>query len=120
GRAGGALPIPNMGGGPLTSPFLTDAQGYLQGRGQINIGDERIALLPVPLTTVYSHTASLYYTNITPTPTGVSGWKIASPGIQQITVSPAHPLVLFNLDVSLEWDARSDARFMAQLQYDLL
>ena len=37
------------------------------------------------------------------------------PGTQELVVSKANPLVLFNLDVSLEWDARNDGTFLDDL-----
>jgi hypothetical protein len=44
---------------------------------------------------------------------------VQATGVQTLTVSNANPLVLFNLDVSLEWDARADNRFLTQLDFDL-
>jgi len=38
-------------------------------------------------------------------------------GVQVLTVTAAHPLALFNLDVSLEWDARKDTAFLEQLKF---
>ncbi len=46
-------------------------------------------------------------------------YTVSALGVQTLTVSSANPLVLFNLDVSLEWDARNDALFMAQLNQDI-
>ncbi|HSG21068.1 MAG TPA: hypothetical protein VLA31_09885, partial [Burkholderiaceae bacterium] len=40
-------------------------------------------------------------------------------GVQTLTVSSDNPLVLFNLDVSLEWDARQDPAYLEQLKFDL-
>ncbi|MEI7646000.1 MAG: FG-GAP-like repeat-containing protein, partial [Chloroflexales bacterium] len=107
-----------------TAPaYTTNSLGYLEGRGTLAISDTLIALAPVPLPAayaeVYSPTVRLYATNIITTPTGVSGLTVAQSGVQTVTVSLAHPLALFDLRVSLEWDARYDARFMAQLQSDL-
>jgi len=39
--------------------------------------------------------------------------------VQSLTVSSAHPLQLFDMVVSLEWDARNDATFREQLEADL-
>ena len=47
-------------------PFKTDSQGYLQGRGAINVGDRLFALAPVTVTATYT----LYHTNAAPTRTG--------------------------------------------------
>ncbi len=102
--------------GSLTGePFKTDGQGYLQGRGSIGVGDRLYALAPITATAAYT----LYHTNGVPTPSGFDGFTVSAPGVQTIDVSPAHPLVLFNLDVSLEWDARNDEQYLSQLGYDL-
>ena len=39
--------------------------------------------------------------------------------MQTLTVSADNPLVLFNLDISLEWDARYDEQYLSQLAFDL-
>ena len=96
-------------------PFRTDGQGFLQGRGVINPGDTLIALAPVAATETYS----LYHTNATPTPVSIDVDPITTPGVQNLTVSSDHPLVLFNLDLSLEWDARNDSQYLARLEEDL-
>jgi len=62
---------------------------------------------------------TVYHTNATPTNTGLEAYTVTAPGVQTVTVSADHPLILFNLDVSLEWDARQDAVFLEQLRYDL-
>ena len=103
--------------------FTTNGSGYLGGRGELAFGDTLIALAPITLTgsfsDAYSPTVRLYATNIITTPNGVSGLTVTQSGVQTVTVSLAHPLALFDLSVSLEWDARYDARFMLQLQTDL-
>ena len=48
-------------------PFKTDGQGYLQGRGAINVGDRLFALAPITATETYT----LYHTSAAPTPTGL-------------------------------------------------
>jgi subtilisin-like proprotein convertase family protein len=66
--------------------------------------------------------APLYYTNavvntdgsVTPTYTAVN---VLSP--QFVAVSEQNPLLLFKLDVALEWDARNDEAFLQQLRFDL-
>lgn len=108
---------------PTAPAFITDASGYLGGRGELTSGDQLVALAPVPLpghyANAYSQTVRLFATNILTTTNGVRGFSVTSSGIQTVTVSLAHPLALFDLRISLEWDARYDARFMAQLQADL-
>ncbi|MBN2004490.1 MAG: VCBS repeat-containing protein [Anaerolineae bacterium] len=61
----------------------------------------------------------LYHTSATPISTGLTPYTVTALGVQTLTVSPANPLILFNLDVSLEWDARQDTLFLNQLKFDL-
>ena len=109
-QSGDAEPL-----GGVESPFHTDAHGYLQGRGQLEIGDQLVALLPITATDSYT----LYHTSAPATLTGIDAYTITAPGVQALAVSSANPLVLFDLDVSLEWDARNDEIFMSQLTFDL-
>ena len=39
-----------------------------------------------------------------------------APRITNPAISSAHPLLLFNLDLSLEWDARNDGAFLSDLE----
>jgi subtilisin-like proprotein convertase family protein len=120
GQPQGGLPLGNAG-----QPFRTDSQGYLQGRGQIALGDQLLALAPVSLppiyTARYSDSLHLYYTNGTAAPeiAGLNTDTITQPGVQQLLVSPDKPLLLFDLVVSLEWDASSDPVYLQQLEFDL-
>ncbi|HET9220963.1 MAG TPA: hypothetical protein VFO07_00580, partial [Roseiflexaceae bacterium] len=115
GKPLGALPIPNLSGQPPAVPFLTNLQGYLRGRGEIGPGDQLLALAPISATETYT----LYYTNGIPTLTGADAFTVTDPGVQTIAVSPAHPLVLFNLNVSLEWDASHSPSYLQQLEFNL-
>ncbi|MBN1147164.1 MAG: VCBS repeat-containing protein, partial [Anaerolineales bacterium] len=65
--------------------YLTDALGYLQGRGELKTGDQLIALSPAEVTDRYT----LYYTNATPTQTGLQAYTVPSPigGLQTLVVS---------------------------------
>jgi hypothetical protein len=116
-----------IGGSPLADgsgrPFRSDEHGYLQGRGVITPGDQLLALAPVSLpptyTTYYSDTMRLYYTNGQVTGTGVTSHTVNQSGVQTLTVSATNPLLLFDLDVSLEWDASYDATYLDQLVFDL-
>lgn len=99
----------------LGRPFQTNPAGYLRGYGDIGLGDRLVALAPISATESYT----LYYTNVTPTASGVDPYTVSALGVQTLTVSSANALVLFNLDVSLEWDARNDAPFLAQLEHDI-
>ncbi|MBN1138760.1 MAG: hypothetical protein JXM73_19405 [Anaerolineae bacterium] len=96
-------------------PFRTNPVGYLAGYGEIALGDELVALLPITHTGSYT----LYYTSAAPTPTGLDAYTVSALGVQTLTVSAENALVLFNPTISLEWDARKDEQFLAQLQYDL-
>jgi len=107
----GATPIANSAG----RAFRTDGQGYLQGRGQINLGDRLVALWPITSTGAYT----LYYTSAAPTLTGLEAFTVTTPGVQTLAVLAANRLILFDLKVSLEWDARNDTLFLTQLQADL-
>ncbi len=77
------------------------------------------AALPPIYTDRFSDSLHLYYTNGAPTETGLDAFTISQPGVQNITVSSAHPLLLFDVDVSLEWDASNDPTYLQQLEFDL-
>ncbi len=96
-------------------PLRTNQHGYLQGNSQVALGDTLVALLP------YQETdgAVIYLTNATPITTGLVADTVNQQGNQILEVSESHQLTLFNLDVSLEWDARADEQFLARLKYDL-
>ncbi len=88
-------------------------------------GLAQLALAPAPLTSLPPWTAGLtdtlhlYYTNGVPTLNGLDTFTISQRGVQPVTVSAAHPLLLFDLDVSLEWDASNDPGYLEQLEFDL-
>lgn len=111
GQSGGGEPLAD----PSGQPYTTDAAGYLRGRGTVAISDTLVVLLPVSTTDTYV----LYHTNATPTPTGLQGDVVVASGVQTLTVSANHPLMLFNLDVSLQWDARNDTRYQAPFEFNL-
>ncbi len=115
GAVSGARPL-----GTATTQFRTDANGFLQGSGEINLGDQLFALAPVPsVLETPSDKYTLFFTNLTPTKEGVTGHTVTEPGLQRLEVSKEQPLVTFNLDVSLEWDARNDGTFLADLEQAL-
>jgi hypothetical protein len=114
------LPAGQESGGTLYAdaagvPFQTNGSGFLQGHGEIKVGDQLFALAPVSETEEYS----FYHTNGAPTASGVSAHTVTAPGEQVLHVSSSHPLYLFNLDVSLEWDAHRDSAFLEKLEYNL-
>jgi hypothetical protein len=108
-----------MGGTPLSDetnqPLITDAQGYLQGRVQVNVGDRLFAMAPITHTDSYT----MYHTSGTPTEIGVDTFDVTTPGVQEITVADDNVLILFNLTVSLEWDASNDPTYLQQLEFNL-
>ena len=93
----------------------TDNDGYLQGRGQLKPGDQLFAMLPI------SHTKNyiVYFTSGRPLTNGVQMTPVTQAGIQTVTVSVDKPLMLFDLTVSLEWDASQDETYINQLTFDL-
>jgi hypothetical protein len=130
GRQTGGCPIGPGDDGctPLKAqPYTTDSQGYLQGRSELAIGDRLLALAPVSLTitytTRYSDAIHLYHTNGRIDPTGtitpVLAHTVTAQGVQTLTVSADQPLLLFDLDASLEWDAQQDPAYREQLEFDL-
>ena len=100
--------------------FKTDEEGYLRGLGQLGPNDRLIALFPVTSTVNFPITATgrytAYQTSAPPSVDGLDGTAIESGGVHTLTVSADNYLILFNLAVSLEWDARNDPLFMAQLK----
>jgi hypothetical protein len=113
------IPAGQIGGGPFAdgagAAFRTDTLGFLQGRGTLAIGDSLVALAPLDHTDAYT----LYMTSARPVADGLDSFVVRETGVQSLTVSLANPLMLLNLDVSLEWDARGDQQFMEQLRFDL-
>ncbi len=93
-------------------PVRTNPLGFIESRGQLTPGDQLIALQPISTT----HAFTLYYSSATPTVTGLDAFIVQAAGVQTLTVSAANPLTLFHLRVALEWDARNDGTFLADLQ----
>jgi hypothetical protein len=104
GQLRGATQLPNW----LTrEPLGSGAQGFVASRGAIRPGDTLVAAR------VISESGKLTFLHMS------DPVVVAAPGAQNLAVTPARPLLLFNLAVSLEWDARGDERFLGQLQDDL-
>jgi hypothetical protein len=128
----GTTPVPSalvyrLPQGQLTAAVelgQTDVNGYLQGGGQIELGDQLLALAPLPSTLIRPELAGdklrLYYTNSLPNETGLTAHTVVAPGVQQLQVSADYPLLLLDIKVSLEWDASKDPLFLAQLEQNLL
>ena len=100
--------------------FGTDGQGYLQGRTILSQGDQLISLWPIPTETLeitFTNRARLFYMSAQPSESGLDSTQIENlEGIQEITISNQNPLVLFDLIVSIEWDASQDVAFMTDLE----
>lgn len=97
------------------TPYASDAQGFLPGRGGLAIGDKLIALLPISTDEKYTR----YLTSAAVGASGPSLFSVAQPGVQTLTIGQANPLLAISLTVSLEWDARKDTLFLDQLKADL-
>ncbi|MCB9162298.1 MAG: hypothetical protein H6644_21050 [Caldilineaceae bacterium] len=107
------------GGGRV---YATDADGYLQGRSDLAAGDQLLALWPAE-NFVVPYDATLYLVS---EPSSAQGtyYQLGSNTIgpvETITVTTnstatARLLLVFDLDISLEWDARGDVEFMRRLE----
>lgn len=106
----GSLPYMDLTG----QPYRTNPGGYLGGYGEMDFGDQLVALVPITATDTYT----LTYTSAAPSATGLEAHTVLTPGVQTLVISSANSLVLFPLEVSLEWDARADAAFLEQLDFD--
>jgi hypothetical protein len=93
----------------------TNEHGYLQGEAQISVGDRLFAMNTITDTESFS----VYYTNGTPTEVGVDTFSVTEPGLHELHVSEDHPLVLFHLDIALEWDASNDPTYLDQLNFNI-
>ena len=108
GQTAGATPLAAANG----SPFVTNRQGYLEGSGVLALGDGLVAMVPVTATQAFT----LYHMSAVPSPNGLEFFTIDEPGVQELQIAQTNPLVLFTLDIALEWDARNDATFLSDLE----
>ncbi|HSH01198.1 MAG TPA: VCBS repeat-containing protein, partial [Anaerolineae bacterium] len=104
----GAVPLINS----ANQPLRTDSYGFLQGQGQIHRDDKIIALLPITTTENYT----VYYTSAPVTLTGLDFPDVTTLGARELVVQANNPLIIFNFDVSLEWDASNDGLFLTNLE----
>jgi hypothetical protein len=112
GQVADGLPL-----GSGQAPYRTDVNGFLQGRGQINADDTLVALLPITRTRTITTAYTLFHTSAEPISTTIDATTVTSDTLlRQLFVSPDNPLLLFDLNVSLEWDATSDPDFLLQLE----
>lgn len=119
GQTSGATPLANTAG----VPFVTDEDGYLQGRGVLAVGDQLMALAPIDAsdTVTFTDRYRLYYTSapINPTTNAPDLYTVNGWGVHELAVSEQNTLTLFDIDLSLEWDARQDPTFLEQLEQDI-
>lgn len=124
-RAGSDLGKP-LGGSE--APFVTDKDGYLQGRGEIQPGDYLLALAPIityteKMTWAKGLTDTLHVYQTNGSQDGDSACqvshKVTAATTEVLTVTASCPLVLHDLDIALEWDASKDPRYLEQLQFNL-
>jgi hypothetical protein len=91
-----------------------DHLGYLDLAEPLQVGDSLTALQPLAETPTYreGHEGWAYRTYITNIELAASGdpqsFVVTQPGAQTLTVRAGSMLVLFNLVVSIEWDATDD------------
>jgi len=96
-------------------PLRTDEQGYMQADGLVDIGDTIFAIAPIQEEEDYV----LYHTSGAPSDEGIVAFTVSAPGQQELVVSSDNPLMLFDLDVSIEWDASNDPTYLQQLEFNL-
>ncbi|MBW7882054.1 MAG: VCBS repeat-containing protein [Caldilineaceae bacterium] len=118
GKLSGAEPLPDP-----YSPFTTNAQGVLPGKGQLALGDQLVALLPLSSTqfVTFTHQVRYFLTSAEPISTGLAMSTVEKPGVTELviltgTTEAIHPLLLFDLSIAAEWDFSQDEIFLAQLQ----
>ncbi len=105
------------------NPRVTSADGYLPGGGLVAAGDRLIAMLPVSPTSsgTLADQYQYYLTSAAPTATGLSMTVVSSPGVIDLRIptdaaGTVHPLLVFDLIVSTEWDATDDEAFRMALE----
>ena len=96
-------------------PYETAADGLLEGSGSVGLNNTLFALAPMASFDKYE----VFATNIQLTADTITGHVVTEAGEQAITVSADNPLILFDLDISLEWDARQDNSYMTELTTNL-
>ncbi len=80
----------------------------LQGCGRVRIDWQLDATI-----------SPLYYTSARPLTNGLDLVEVKTPG-DPLTLTVSQPLLVFDLDIALEWDAHKDNAYRQQLQRDLL
>ena len=88
-------------------PFAVDAQGFVLGAGDIQVGDQLWALSPMSATadaTIYRTTGAEVVVNAGV----VSGGDPTGPGTLYLVAKAQQPLMVYNLDVSAQWYVEGD------------
>ncbi len=109
----------------------TNSSGFLQGIGQLQVDDQIVALHQVDEKhracdetseedCIGKRVYRVYHTSAEPSERGLYEQLVDDRGVQKLVVSADNPLVLFDLDISLEWDARNDGTFMEDLEQAIL
>ncbi len=98
-------------------PLTTDDKGFLPGGGELREGDQLIALRPIDVSDkiTFTNKVELYHTSGKPTENGLEMFAFTEPGVIELQVSEENPLLLFNVDMALEWDARNELSFQVDL-----
>ncbi|MEM7131461.1 MAG: FG-GAP-like repeat-containing protein [Chloroflexota bacterium] len=99
--------------------FKTDKEGLLAGAGAMFIYDRLIALAPTDAYGRPGEKYQVYQTSPIMNANTLIAPEITEPGVQTLTVSDGNLLTLFDLDLSLEWDARLDSLYLDQLEFDI-
>lgn len=95
--------------------LMTDADGYIYPSTPLPAGASVVAGWPIYSAPQFR----VYDTNLVITPDGWSAATEWGENGMKARVSAENPLVLFDLSVSLAWDARSDPDYLTQLDQDL-
>ncbi|MFN2138228.1 MAG: FG-GAP repeat domain-containing protein, partial [Candidatus Promineifilaceae bacterium] len=111
-QVAGAEPMPDP-----EQPLPTDSEGYLPGGGSLSRGDRLVALRPIDTSqfVTFTNKIRLFYTSGQPTESGLAMREFRDPGEVVLAVSADNPLLLFDVDIALEWDARNDELFRSEL-----
>jgi len=99
-------------------PLETDVYGNLRGRGALDDDDEIVALQPIDSSSeiTFTNKVTLYLTSNSQ----VGLRKVdLNDSVQPLTVSRENKLLVFDLDISLEWDAQKDSDYLEQLEEDI-
>lgn len=103
----------------------TDEEGYSDLLRTVNTGDSLVILAPAALPPnmieQYGTKIHLYYTNAIPTTVGLAAPPLfaVKPAVLELTGLTTNPLLIFDLDIALEWDASSDTDYLFRLTSDL-